>query len=204
LGFNSSKTIKLLNTSQELPKDATRGRFINDADGIKVQIRHPDIITIQTGLHVCQHASPDSKGRMNTSMVEKNLKDLPKLMKAVRVAVDRHNGQHEQGHRNITVIVSTSGRIGYGAGSPHNPRGDDCITNFNRAAARAARAEGFAVFERGEIEQRLLYASQNREIAGPEYEILRFRMHLDAPAPEIVSTALLSLITCLRNETFFN
>jgi hypothetical protein len=29
-------------------------------------------------------------------------------------------------------------------------------------------------------------------------------MHLDAPAPEIVSTGLLALMTCLRSESFFD
>jgi hypothetical protein len=74
------------------------------------------------------------------------------------------------------------------------PEHDKCAYSFHRAAARAARAEGFAVYERGEIERRLLYASQNKEIAGGKNEVLRFKMHLDAPAPEIVSTGLLALI----------
>jgi hypothetical protein len=58
--------------------------------------------------------------------------------------------------------------------------------------------QGFAVFEREEIERRMLYKSEYN----PKYRPLKFILHLEAPAPNIVSTSLLAMISCLtKNET---
>jgi hypothetical protein len=168
------------------------------------------------------HAHPDAKSETNHAQIDRYINDLPRLMKAIKTAVSRNftSSLEEEVNSNSTspsassasssssttptVIWVTSGRIGHRSeGVPLSPH-DECVWKFNAAARKHARLAGFAVLEREEIERRLLYMSMNSERGiGKEDEILRFKMHLDVPAPQIVSTALLALIACLRDEHFF-
>jgi len=151
--------------------------------------RRPDILTIQTGMHSCWHAHPEGEfsahlHEVNNSMIDSHAASLDKLMKAVRVAVDRPTN----GTAPTTVIVLTSGAVGM------QNKGDsinNCILKYNRIAAAAAHAQGFAVLERGEIERRLLFKSIQSK--GP----FEFDTHLTQPAQNIIATCLLSLMTCL-------
>jgi hypothetical protein len=70
---------------------------------------------------------------------------------------------------------------------------NNCILKYNRIAAAAAHAQGFAVLERGEIERRLLFKSIQSK--GP----FEFDTHLTQPAQNIIATCLLSLMTCLAS-----
>ena len=66
---------------------------------------------------------------------------------------------------------------------------DECTWKFNRAVAREAHRVGFTVLEREEIERRYLFKMNSN-----------YAMHLNAPAPQIVGTSLLSLISCLARN----
>lgn len=174
--------------------------------------RRPDVLTIQTGLHTCVHARYTHKDAMNHSQVDRYVGDLPRLMETVRRAVSARDRaalaaastlEARSAHKNTTIIWVTSGRVGHRAEGLPMADHDECVWRFNAHARRTAHRLGFAVLEREEIERRLLYASQNHEKRVPRSEFLRFKMHLEAPAPQIVSTALLHLATCLRNQSFF-
>lgn len=156
---------------------------------IKQTERRPDILTIQAGMHSCWHAHPEglystNLKEANVSLVDRHIASFEKLMKAVRVAVNRptNASSHTQ------VVVVTSGSIGM------KSKGDDidnCILRMNRAAAAAAHSQGFAVLERGEIERRLLFKSLHS--IGP----FTIETHLTEPAQNIIATCLLALLTCL-------
>ncbi len=96
-------------------------------------------------------------------------------------------------HKTI-VIMMGGGRLG-------NPsaRLDECTWRFNRVAAEAAHRQGFAVFDREELERRLLFKSETVDSA----KYMKSSLHLDAPGPQIVATALLGLISCLTKDQIF-
>ena len=156
--------------------------------------RRPDILSIQTGMHTCWHASPHGLYSVgltenNSSMVDLHIASLEKLMAAVRVAVDRPATNRT--HQTIVVVV-TSGSTGAANGADM----DECIVKVNRAAAIAAHAQGFAVLERGELERRLVYKS----LHSPNPHI-GIEMHLPQPAQNIVATSLLYLLNCLNTSS---
>jgi hypothetical protein len=129
---------------------------------------------------------------MNQSMITKHENDLSIFMAAVRKAVDREN---DLNRRTIPILVN-GGRVG----NP-DPQLDRCSWHFNRIAAREAHVQGFAVLEREEIERRLMFKSEHN----PQYRTMKFMLHLENPAPQIIATSLLGLITCLtRNSSTAN
>ena len=157
--------------------------------------RRPEILTLQMGLHSCWHTHPEGLystelKEVNQSMVNRHLADIPKLMAAVRRAVDISNKKTTQGTK--MVIVLTSGNTGMA----NTARIDECILRLNNAVSSAAHAYGFAVLERGELERRLMYKSVQAE--EPRLEV---DMHLPQPAQNIIATCLLHLMNCLRNSS---
>ena len=134
--------------------------------------QRPTIVSISTGLHTCFHALPPQNGKVaNWTMVKNHQLDLKKLMVTINKALHRTE--------------------------PHDPVMDDCIFRFNRIMAKEAHDAGFPVFEREEIERRLLFRSEHFE----DFRTIKPHLHLDAPAPAIVATSLLSLISCLKGGT---
>lgn len=154
--------------------------------------RRPDVLTVQFGLHSCQHSHQsslsDDLSIANSSMIERHIDDIPRLMKSIRTAIERPGE-----NRTRLVIVLTSGAGGVENGTFI----DECILRFNRATAEEAHKQGFAVLERGEIERRLLVKSKYAK--NPFLSIVT---HLQQPAMAIVATSLLKLITCLKDEKF--
>jgi len=162
----------------------TSGRWSNDTAE-----RRPDILTFEVGLHTCFHAHLGDGKPLNQTLIEKHEKDLPKLMTGIREAIERPNARGTK----TQVILVTGGRIG----NPDHAL-DQCSWRFNRVAAREAHAQGFSVFEREEIERRLLFKSEHYVA----HRTMKPQLHLENPAPQIIATALLGLISCLRkNET---
>lgn len=146
---------------------------------------------IHLGLHTCVHAwhSPESQ---NNTMIENHKRDLKTLMKAVRTAIDRTPPSIPR----TTVIIQLAGRAG-GA----EPKRDHCSRTMNRVAAYEAHQQGFVVFEREEIERRLLYKSEYYD----GVSFIKPLLHLEAPGANIVGTSLLALVACLkRNGTDYN
>ena len=93
--------------------------------------------------------------------------------------------------RQTTVIIITGGRLG----NP-DPQLDRCAWTFNRQAAYVAHQHGFIVFEREEIERRLLFKSEYNE----EHRTIKPDLHLANPAPQIVATSLLGMVSCLAKN----
>ena len=159
------------------------GKWSNDKN-----IRRPDILTFQIGLHTCFHAVHPTE--VNQSMITRHEQDIPILMKAVKTAIERHTADSGV---NTVVIVSTAGRVG----NP-DPRFDQCSWRYNRILTHEAHKHGFVVLEREEIERRLLFKSEHYAAT----KTMKVALHLEAPAAQIIGTALLALISCLRkNET---
>lgn len=156
-------------------------------------VRRPDLLTIQTGLHSCWHAVPEGMysqhlNQTNSDMIKDHIKDMTKLLGAVRKAIDTQPKDPNAMRNSTTVIVLTSGTTGLGEGGM---RTDSCIQKFNRATVKAAHAHGFLVLDRGEIERRFLYKSLfAEEVAVP------IEMHLIQPAQNIIGTSLLDLYGC--------
>ncbi len=63
--------------------------------------------------------------------------------------------------------------------------------------ALEAHRQGFSVLEREEIERRLLFKSENYEKTAS----MKNMLHLNNPAPQIVGTSLLGLISCLSIDS---
>jgi len=147
----------------------------------------PDILVIQMTLHTCVHAlDPHRDGHYNASMIQKHEEDVGKLMRAVKSAVDRPP-------KKTTVIVMTGGRNFL---KGNDPRANRCQWRLNRIAAHEAHLQGFPVFEREEIEHRLLFKSE----FSPYHKNMNTHIHLDIPGPQIISTALLAMVACIARN----
>ena len=154
--------------------------------------QRPSIVSISTGLHTCFHALPPQNGKeANWTMIKNHQQDLRKLMVAINKALNRTKDLPTP---QTIVIFTTAGRI---HSAPHDPVMDDCIFRFNRIMAKEAHDAGFPVFEREEIERRLLFRSEHFE----DFRTIKPHLHLDAPAPAILATSMLSLISCLKGGT---
>jgi hypothetical protein len=150
-------------------------------------VRRPDVLTFEVGLHTCHHAySPTG---MNETLIKRHENDIPRLMKAVKAAVERPTNS-PYGH--TLVIVSTAGRTGN-----MDFKLDSCTWRFNRILAREAHAHGFVVLEREEIERRLQFKSEHFA----EARTIKPTLHLENPSANIIGTSLLSLISCLRKNS---
>lgn len=165
-------------------------------DKLHFPTRRPDIFVNQMALHVCFHAYNPQYRTINESYVKYHESTLPTVMGAIRDAIERPlpDGTPIPKDQQTKVIIATSGRIG-------NPdlNLDNCIWKFNRQLTVEAHAAGFPVFDREEIERRLLRKSDSflgRHSGGT----IKPNMHLPAPGPQIVATALLAMISCLRRS----
>ena len=151
----------------------------------------PEILILQTGLHACSHESesPHSKGEAN---YDKIYEAVPILMSSVKRAVQRVEYKNGQFKPPTTVIIMTSGRRFSG--------GDNCILTLNRLIVAAAHEQGFYVLEREEIERRAIHKS---EYVNSSFEIPPFEVdfHLPTPIPEIISTAILKIISCSTEQS---
>lgn len=146
---------------------------------------YPDVLVIHVGLHTCVHAWKPTG--MNISMIQKHSHDIVPLMEAVKSAVDRTPKDLPR----TAVIFQLPGRAGN-----TDMNGDACSRSFNRVLAYQAHRFGFSVLEREEIERRLLIKS---EYYG-DHRTMKPNLHLENPAPNIVGTSLLGLISCLARN----
>jgi hypothetical protein len=144
----------------------------------------PDVLVLQIGLHTCVHAFTEKA--INETMIHQHEAQIPVLMDAVKAAVER---PRTDGKQPTTVIVSTAGRQ-----MTSDPRSDHCTWKLNRIVAHEAHKRGFPVFEREELEHRLLFKSEH---APPVNLNVKPDVHLDIPGPQIVATTLLNFISCL-------
>ncbi len=153
---------------------------------IQPETRRPDVLVLQMGLHTCIHAHSQATD-VDTTLIQKHESQVKVLLAAVQGAVNR---TRSDGKPKTTVIVSTSGRQLSG-----DPRSDRCVWRFNRIVAHEAHKQSFIVFEREEIEHRLLFKS---EFSITENVVVKPDMHLEVPAPQILATSLLHMISCLE------
>ena len=149
----------------------------------------PDVLTVQFGLHTCQHSHERSQYKddysvANDTMIELHIASIPKLMKSIRSAIDRPGL-----NRTKSVIIVTSGASGFINSQLIN----NCIVRVNRATTEEAHKYGFAVLDRGEIERRLMHKS-----LGSANPLVKIDTHLGQPAQSIVATCLLKILTCLE------
>ena len=155
------------------------------------ETRHPDVLVLHLGLHTCVHAwhSPQMQ---NNTMIEQHKNGLRILMENVRKAIDRNHSHMPR----TKVIIQLAGRAG-----SSDPNIDHCSRTMNRVAAYEGHRQGFAAFEREEIERRLLYKSEYYR----DVSFIKPLLHLESPAANIIGTSLVALIACLqRNGTEYN
>ena len=152
--------------------------------------RVPDILVIQVSLHTCVHAlDPHRENYQNETMIRNHENDYITLMKSIKKAINRPNIYNTK----TTVILMTGGRNFLKA---HDTRGHRCQWRLNRIATHQAHLHGIPVFEREEIEHRYLFKSEY----SPGHKNVQTHIHLDIPGPQIISTALLAMITCLERN----
>ena len=119
-------------------------------------------------MHMCYHAYPEGtySGHLtaiNATMIDREYENMDKLFMHTRAAIDRH--MKDKGAKTQTdafapqVIVFTSGGtlMGQTWGGDQGIMMDVCIKRINRATRELAHKYGFAVLERGEMEQRIMY-----------------------------------------------
>ena len=96
------------------------------------------------------------------------------------------------------VIFITSGRL-FRTGNSLNMLDDlfNCTSFFNKKIIKRAKENGYAIFDREELERRFLYKSEHESI----FKVVEPAIHLPTPVPQIIATALLSFITCLTTNT---
>lgn len=145
---------------------------------------YPEVLVIHVGLHSCIHALVP---RRNDTMLAQHEAGIPIMMKAIHEAVHRIPATLPK----TTVIIQLPGRAGN-----TDANLDACSRRFNRILAKSAHEYGFPVFEREEIERRLLFKSEY----WPDHRTIKPLLHLENPAPNVVGTSLLSLISCLARD----
>ena len=158
----------------------------------------PDYLIIQIGHSTCLPSSDPEKSltelQHSEQTFETHVAEIDKLLDSIKTAVTRSTEQsnsQQQQQKGTTVIISTASRTAMG-----NPHADFCTWKLNRIIARAAHRRGFIVFEREEIEHRLLFkteASEDLFSAGVLEKV-------EPPMAHIVSTSLLSMLTCLNSN----
>jgi hypothetical protein len=154
------------------------------------EYRFPEILVIHVGLHTCVHALANGH---NQSMIHLHEEMISPMMNAVHNAIDRPFLHGYQGERTL-VIIQLPGRPAY-----DNPHVIACSRRINRSLAKEAHRHGFVVLEREEIERRLLFKSEHLT----DHRTIKPNLHLENPAPNIIGTALLSLVGCLmRNGSY--
>lgn len=120
----------------------------------------------------------------HASLVSVLMHDIKKAIRnGVNVSLNR-DFSNRQGNATQVLITTT--------GMTFIPRVDLCINQFNRIIVDEAHRQGFPVFDRAEVERRLMSRS-----LGHPHPILKNSVHLDKPGPAITSTSLLRLISCL-------
>lgn len=154
-----------------------------------IEHRRPDVLVIQLGLHTCHHAFDNNGGSPNVTMIRRHESDLHLLMQAIGNATAREPYINQLGHKTM-VIFMLAGRTGI---TDH--RIDKCSWRFNRVFASIAHLYGYPVLEREELERRFLYKTEYAQVKWTKYA-----MHLDSPAPQMIGTSLLSLVSCLRRN----
>jgi hypothetical protein len=185
-------------------------------------VRRPDILVLEVGQHSCLSAYDKQKNSIEEVMIKRHRDDLKPLFKSIRTAVDRHN---TLAGTKTMVIISTAGWYRYCKHHKEKPiscfviKGiltsishklnftgrlgnssesalDTCSWRFNRFLAHGAHAEGFTVFEREELEHRILSKSEYFKSEG---SVVPAQI-LEKPAPQIVGSALMTLISCLKKK----
>jgi len=186
-GLSSSRSSRKLTDSEVFKGTFKRRPRAGD------ELRRPDIFVFEVGLHTCFHAWDNTHKVLNEAYILKHEADLPKLFRAITAAITRPTADNSTYPGTETlVIVSTAGRIG------NEDSGlDHCSWRWNRQLAIEAHKAGFPVFEREEIERRLLFKS-DVHMASHQGKYIKPGMHLAAPSPQIVATSLMAMISCLR------
>ena len=172
-------------------------------DGVwSTQAAHvPDYLIIQIGHSTCLPSSDPEKSltelQHSEQTFETHVAEVDKLLDSIKTAVTRsteqsNSHQQQQQQKGTTVIISTASRTAIG-----NPHADFCTWKLNRIIARAAHRRGFIVFEREEIEHRLLFKTEASEDL---YSAGVLDKAAEPPMAHIVSTSLLSMLTCLNSN----
>jgi hypothetical protein len=155
----------------------------------------PDVLFVQTGLHSCFHGLPPEASKPSPAFIDEELKNVDRLLSSLSAAVSRANALN----RWPIVIIMTSGRI-----FRHSISDDvaaqlhNCTSVFNKRIVAQARKYKFAVFDREEIEHRILYPYEHDKVD----RVLAPMIHEPFPVPQVISTALLSFLSCLVDSGY--
>lgn len=154
--------------------------------------RIPDVIVISSGMHSCRNF--DVSNEENAAAIQFQIDDLISLIAAIQAFMKRIK---DKKHELPLIVFMTAGRLyNFKEDSLQQNIYDKCIRSFNRQVSKLVHKHNFLLFEREEIETRLLYKIEHSpELRSGDYAT---SMHLIRPAPQIVTTSLLAMLACLR------
>lgn len=144
---------------------------------------YPDVLLIHVGLHTCVHGLEGH----NDTLIDNHKREIPIMMNSIKTAINRTPPELLK----TKVIIQLPGRGSYG-----NSRYMKCQRNFNRILTKYAHEAGFLIYDREEIERRLLFKSE----FNLERKFMNPNMHMAQPCSQISGTAVLGIINCLFNE----
>lgn len=152
----------------------------------------PDILVGQFGFAACNE--PYNNTKHTEAMISKAERNIPPLLNSFVISTSQYsNVSTYSGKTNSRNIVSLASRSIF---SDH--RSEVCTWKLNRMLAYEAHAHNVVVLEREEIEHRLLFRSEQTE-----NPLVRSSYLLETPAPQIVTASLLSILTCIENNSTF-
>lgn len=171
--------------------------------------KYPDVLIVQVGYETCMQSTSGAGQRRQEWLphTEKNIaafmESLRKMIEQLQQRRNEKNSEIPDGissqSNNITVIISLPGR------DPHaNDDTSFCVWKLGRMIAVEAHRNHFLLLEREEIEHRLVirweygFPDALKEL-GQDFTLESL---LNFPAPQIVTSALASILYCLnRNMT---
>jgi hypothetical protein len=206
----------------------------------------PDYLLVQVGIYSCLLE------RLHDGLMAEHETDLNKLFDAIKAAVERpplpfessgadsssSGGANSKKHHRTdatTVVIVTSSKA--------EVETNWCMYHWNRVVSNAAHVRGFVVFDREELEHRLLFKSEHsggaafaelpvglagtatapvaagassKRASGWPTEAKNQEQHprsneqisrmlssdfvVASPGPQVVATALLSMLACLQRN----
>ena len=171
--------------------------------GLNPHSRRPDVVLVETGIHTCAHARSDRV--LGPAVIEKGRADALVLLSAIKNATSRPfvvnvsdsmlSDKNTAGSAQYVLLPPTMVVIVTAGDEYRSAEVDECIAKINEFVSSEARQLGFVVFPRGELERRLMHKSRYAD-----YPLLKPDIHISDPAPRIVCSAILALLSCHRKS----
>lgn len=190
------------------PEQLAGHRILNNTAGTAV----PDVVVLQVGYAACYESYNSKHGhKVDGAIEDRSDRNVGPLMKSFGTLIqDLHVRQeYQQTHANNSVITHNKPMM-IVALAPRNPlqdyHSDVCTWKLNRKVAFEAHRRKFMVFEREEIEGRVLFRNEYviDGAAAKEPYVLQPHNLTMFPLPQIVTSSFVSLLGCMDANVSFH